>query len=99
MYTYIHTYIHTYIRIALANVPRIEGRGFESDETRFLTEECLRVLSSFFGTKLPRCTYFNVHVMIPVHRNSVARLNIYFQTKNTNLGKFWNALQWKMLSF
>jgi hypothetical protein len=22
---------------------------------------------------------------------------VYFQTKNTNLGKFWRALQWKIL--
>jgi hypothetical protein len=24
---------------------------------------------------------------------------VYFQTKNTNLGKFWRALQWKMLAY
>jgi hypothetical protein len=24
---------------------------------------------------------------------------VYFQTKNTNLGKFWKVLQWKMLVY
>jgi hypothetical protein len=27
----------------------------------------------------------------------VARWYAYFQTKNTNLGKFWRVLHWKML--
>jgi hypothetical protein len=24
---------------------------------------------------------------------------VYFQTKNPNLGKFWNAIDWKMLRY
>jgi hypothetical protein len=24
---------------------------------------------------------------------------VYFQTKNPNLGKFWRALEWKMLVY
>jgi hypothetical protein len=31
--------------------------------------------------------------------SSVARWYMYFQTKNPDLGKFWMAMQWKMLVF
>jgi hypothetical protein len=38
-------------------------------------------------------------VRFSLSETSVARWHAHFQTKNTDLGKFWKVLQWKMLAF
>jgi hypothetical protein len=64
-----------------------------------------RTKLSFLGCK-NAVAYYNAGVvainskvvgLVPGHHQGCQM--IYFQTKNPNLGKFWRALKWKMLTY
>jgi hypothetical protein len=49
--------------------------------------------------KLPKKTFRDFLTDPMSHRLQQGCQMVYFQTENSNLGKFWRVLQWKMLVF
>jgi hypothetical protein len=64
---------------------------------RKIWQPCFRRKPKYFDVEFcqitPRPSFIDLLVFI---QNQGCEM-VYFQTKNTNLGKFWRALEWKML--